>query len=111
MRYIYNCKRCKVARSVDYPDGDNKRGWSRRDAAGQYYPAGIYISRCGGGQPTIYGGDTESGLCPSCGKMMDYGPVNGTFNPDHKCDARCTGARGHNCDCSCGGANHGIAWG
>ena len=26
----------------------------------------------------------------------------------HKCDARCTNARGHNCECSCGGLYHGI---
>jgi hypothetical protein len=25
----------------------------------------------------------------------------------HKCDARCTNAKGHKCECSCGGANHG----
>jgi hypothetical protein len=29
-------------------------------------------------------------------------------NPDHKCDPRCTGAKGHDCECSCGGANHGC---
>jgi hypothetical protein len=30
-------------------------------------------------------------------------------NPSlHKCDARCTNAKGHNCECSCGGKNHGA---
>lgn len=29
-------------------------------------------------------------------------------NPSlHKCDARCTNAKGHVCECSCGGKNHG----
>jgi hypothetical protein len=27
---------------------------------------------------------------------------------NHKCDARCRGAKGHQCECSCGGRNHGI---
>lgn len=27
---------------------------------------------------------------------------------NHKCDARCRGARGHQCECSCGGRYHGI---
>lgn len=27
---------------------------------------------------------------------------------NHKCDARCRGAKGHQCECSCGGRYHGI---
>ncbi len=34
--------------------------------------------------------------------------IDGVFNEDHVCDARCTSAIGHNCECSCGGANHGA---
>lgn len=41
---------------------------------------------------------------------IQYKELKGTFNPEHKCDDRCTHAKGHTCDCSCGGANHGIAW-
>lgn len=26
----------------------------------------------------------------------------------HKCDKRCTQARGYNCECSCGGLHHGA---
>lgn len=26
----------------------------------------------------------------------------------HRCDPRCTGAKGHVCVCQCGGANHGL---
>jgi hypothetical protein len=30
-------------------------------------------------------------------------------NPSkHKCDARCTNARGFRCECECGGKNHGA---
>lgn len=32
--------------------------------------------------------------------------VNGSR---HKCDARCTSAKGNNCECSCGGVNHGSS--
>jgi hypothetical protein len=39
---------------------------------------------------------------------LGWRELNGTHNPDHVCDARCTGAKGHSCDCSCGGANHGA---
>ncbi len=41
---------------------------------------------------------------------LDWRGVKGTVNPDHKCDSRCTNAKGHNCDCSCGGENHGSAY-
>jgi hypothetical protein len=50
------------------------------------------------------------GLCPTCGRAMEYGTLSGHYDASHKCDARCTGARGHNCECECGGANHGSGW-
>lgn len=37
--------------------------------------------------------------------------VDGTYNPDRTCDARCTGAIGPACSCSCGGENHGGKFG
>lgn len=37
-------------------------------------------------------------------RVIDY-----KANPSlHKCDARCTSAKGHSCECSCGGVNHGA---
>ena len=37
-------------------------------------------------------------------RVIDY-----KANPSlHKCDARCTHAKGRQCECSCGGANHGA---
>ena len=106
---IYNCKRCKIGKRVEYPLGSKGSGAFRIDANGQRVPACVYIQACGGGKPTVYGGDTEFGLCRNCGKMMDYGQLKGYVKPEQPCDARCTGARGHNCECSCGGANHGMA--
>lgn len=107
---IYSCKRCKVGRRVDYPIGDRNRGYERIDSNGHYQPASVWIQSAGGGKPTIYGGDVEMGLCPSCGKMMQFGKLKGYVVPDCPCDKRCTGARGHNCECSCGGVNHGSDW-
>lgn len=46
--------------------------------------------------------------CPTCQKEIYGKPIDGRVNPDHPCDARCTGATGHNCECACGGANHGM---
>lgn len=45
--------------------------------------------------------------CPSCNRSPSIPRIEGTFNPDHKCDSRCTGAKGNICSCACGGANHG----
>jgi hypothetical protein len=105
---IYNCKSCRRGKRVDYPLGNARNGFSRIDSKGKAVPAAVWIQSCGGGKPTVYGGDTEMGIC-SCGKMMTFGALKAHLNPDHKCDARCTSARGHNCECSCGGANHGVA--
>jgi hypothetical protein len=41
--------------------------------------------------------------------MMTFGKLKAIVNVAHKCDARCTSARGHNCECACGGAMHGVA--
>jgi hypothetical protein len=108
---IYNCKRCKTGRRVDYPLVHGGSGVAMRlDANGKRVVSGVWVMACGGGKPTEYGGDVEMGLCPNCHRAMEYGALVGRFDPSHKCDARCEGARGHNCECSCGGANHGLAW-
>lgn len=106
---IYNCKRCKRGKRVEYPIGNARTGFSRIDSAGKTMPAAVWIQSCGGGRPTVYGGDIEMGICNICHKMMTFGVLKAFFNPDHKCDPRCTSARGPNCECSCGGANHGVA--
>lgn len=45
--------------------------------------------------------------CPGCGENLSGKAIEDRYNPQHPCDARCTGAKGHNCECSCGGENHG----
>lgn len=106
---IYNCKRCKIGRRVEY--SCVKPGYLFRVTTdGKQVPAGVWVVAIGGGKPTVYGGDTEMGLCSCCGKAMTYGKLEGHYDPTHKCDARCTSARGHNCECQCGGVNHGAGW-
>lgn len=107
MFVIYHCKKCKTAKRVEYIQ--EKKSIYRINSKGQRVPAGIWIMACGGGKPTVYGGDVENGLCPTCGKMMKYGEIK-AVTTDHVCDARCTNATGHKCECSCGGVNHGLAY-
>ncbi len=60
-------------------------------------------------RPAAAAGQTAFPLVVCCGRAITMQPVRGRLAPEHKCDARCEGARGHNCECSCGGANHGKA--
>jgi hypothetical protein len=106
---IYNCKNCKHGKRVEYPIERGKGYFYRADSTGIERPAGVWIDACGGGRPTVYGGDVEMGICLTCGKMMSFGQLKAHLRPEVKCNAICTGARGHVCDCSCGGKNHGIA--
>lgn len=106
---IYNCTHCKTGRRVDYPIERGKGYFYRLGTDDQQVPAGVWVQACGGGKPTVYGGDTEMGICRGCHRMMKFGALKAHLNPNHKCDARCTSARGHNCECACGGVNHGTA--
>ena len=99
---IYNCKKCKKGRRVEYTaDG------VRMDSTGKFVLCGIWIKAIGGGLPTQYGGDLESGIC-ECGKMMAYGELNARVVADITCGGKCRSSRGPSCDCSCGGVNHGC---
>ncbi len=108
---IYNCKRCKVGRRVEYAVHRPRLSGSAwfREEGGKLVPPGVWIESCGGGRPPVYGGD-PLGRCPSCGRKMVYGALMARVSANVPCDARCTGARGHTCDCSCGGKNHGAGW-
>jgi hypothetical protein len=106
---IYNCTRCKQGRRVEYPLHD-QYGDYRLSSEGRRIDPGVYVRAIGGGKPTVYGGDTEMGFCQTCRRAMAHGKLVGHVDPSHKCDARCTSARGHNCECQCGGVNHGAAW-
>lgn len=110
---IYNCKPCKTARRVEYtrkPNVWNKNLLVRTDGSGNQVTSGVWIERCGGGKPTVYGGD-PLGVCSGCGKAMTYGQLTASLRPEVKCNAVCQHARGFSCDCSCNGKNHGMGWG
>lgn len=78
-----------------------------------------YIGRCQYGCKANLSTEIESNAsthkvdCPTtgCSRYVILRKVEGEFNPDHKCDVRCTSAKGHTCRCACGGANHGSDWG
>jgi hypothetical protein len=113
---IYNCKRCKIGRRVDYPNrSDTYRGaWWREgipiggDQASRLYP-GAALAYRGTDGTCRYDGD-PAGMCDQCGRPMAWGYLQGHTRADVRCNAVCTHARGHSCDCSCGGANHGAGW-
>jgi hypothetical protein len=41
---------------------------------------------------------------------LRFRQIIGVVNPDHKCDSRCTHAKGFDCECACGGLNHGLQY-
>lgn len=98
---IYNCKKCKTGKRVEYKDGREKSGqysWPFRLVDGcRIFPG---ASNCG----------PSDGTCPGCGKEMTWNYLKAVLVVEHKCDTRCTHARGGTCECSCGGANHGKGW-
>ncbi len=98
---LYNCKRCRVGKRIDYPI---------REPRGRH--AGFWHFRSDDGVPErrIYAGASPDCLCLCCGKKMDWNFLRAFEVAEIPCDARCTGARGHNCECSCGGENHGKDW-
>lgn len=100
---IYNCKHCKTGKRVEYSAGREKSGqysWPYRlDATGaRVFPG------------TNNTGGTDDSKCPTCSKPMKWNYLKAVLVVEHKCDARCTHARGGTCECSCGGANHGKGW-
>lgn len=85
-----------------------------------------YLGRCSCCK-SVYRVENRSDMtlrCERCSPVSFYGGkvyhghrahiiwkrIEGYFS-DHKCDVRCTHAKGHKCECSCGGKNHGSAWG
>ena len=108
---IYNCKRCKTGRRVEYPDASPRyRGtYTRTTEGGAVHTPGAWFSSWGGGRPPVREGD-PLGFCRTCERPMHWGYLQAATRDDVRCDARCTHARGHSCECSCGGKNHGAHW-
>ncbi len=50
-----------------------------------------------------------SGIAPTGERLTCTRAIERKRNPSlHKCDARCTNAKGFRCECECGGKNHGA---
>src|SRR5712691_11736277 len=100
-RVMFKCPRCKARWARDYEV--ITVSYNRRD----YWGKPIASTRL-----EMPASNKEvNGNCPHCnygGIITTY--VTGTNNPEHKCDARCTNAKGYDCECSCGGKNHGAAY-
>jgi hypothetical protein len=77
------------------------------------WPEKLARFRAIGGIPTKH--NRYDGFSRMVGETIERNavmPVTRTIfyksNPSlHKCDGRCTHAKGHDCECSCGGKNHG----
>lgn len=85
---------------VDAPSSWEPRGASERG----YALAQLTMNRCGA--CSRHHGDRD----PTTWKTtyITSNVMTCKTDPDHKCDPRCTGAKGPNCSCACGGANHGA---
>jgi hypothetical protein len=55
------------------------------------------------GRKTETGCDNAWSAIPAT-RVIEYK----SFPSKHKCDARCTSAKGFRCECECGGKNHGA---
>ena len=90
--YIYRCTSCKHTRHYEF------------EATAVITPQFVLhtFAPCAG--------PSSVGIrCPECERFTFLGKeIKGKFNPDHKCDPRCTSATGNKCECQCGGKNHGI---
>lgn len=108
-RIIYRCgnKACKHTWAHEYRKIFTKMAETiyPRNAMPVRYPAKFNFYRFVAGKLVRYENDTN---CPKCGRHGTPNVVVGTLNEAHKCDARCTSAKGGDCECACGGANHGI---
>ena len=49
--------------------------------------------------------------CVEHRRPLRFAKLEGTYNGEKPCNARCMGASGPSCECSCAGANHGGRWG
>lgn len=109
IRFIFRCKNkaCKHVWAKDYRKVYQVMGYTAWSNAThrQYTVESVYeYQRIENGKVIRYESDCE---CPKCGRHGESNRVVGSCS-DHKCDARCMGAKNGTCECSCGGKNHGI---
>jgi hypothetical protein len=105
-RFLGKCKGCKKPVSMRLPCVVFERRERVYDRVVTRKSLSVYVYTDAAGAEDW----TRSVTC-ECGKSVTLKRVAGKVAPDHRCDARCTSAKGHNCECSCGGLNHGADWG
>lgn len=90
---IHRCKVCNTITRVEYRREMHSIGYGRKEAV--YFRAS----------------DNARNVQPveCCGRATGWNFLKAWTNPDVKCDARCTHAKGFQCECSCGGENHGTS--
>jgi len=103
VRGMFKCRACKAVSRIDFERTRTrvKVGFQVRFYDPKWTRDGVPI------QDGICG-DMPVVRC-ACGGWAYGRPIVARVS-EHKCDARCTSAKGHNCECSCGGENHGSDW-
>jgi hypothetical protein len=99
VRYIGKCRECKQTSARDYNDFRTVtlgQGMFKRQ--GKQYGR-MHFEHWIKASADVW--------CPRCKQAAwNAKPVDGVTT-EHKCDVRCTDAKGFRCECSCGGARHG----
>ena len=99
VRYIGKCGACKATTARDYTETQQAT-----KGAGMYRRTVAIYGRTIDG---VFVRAAHDFRCAACGERQWNGKRVEGFTTDHKCDARCTEAKGFRCECSCGGENHG----
>jgi hypothetical protein len=103
-RYSIHCKGCGKHATIEI---ENKQGFL---SDGE-----LSALRSRFGRITRYGEDAKPGASIwndmlRCCRYLRVNRINGRYSADHKCDGRCTNAKGGDCECQCGGKNHGSGY-
>lgn len=109
--------RCRAARRVTVEARPVKDPWRRdyKEPEATIQLADGRIERARFAVATLPSGGALRGAilpyaiaCVAHRAWFRWAQVEGTYNPDRECNARCMGATGPSCDCTCGGENHGL---
>lgn len=96
VRFIGKCSACKATTARDYTETKAIRN--------QF---GRVVNVAGRTVHGLFRRASEDSHCQACGAYHWNGKRIEGFTTDHKCDDRCTEAKGFRCECACGGKNHG----
>lgn len=93
LRQIAKCPKCKTVRT-------RMVGWTnKRSYRSDKFGPVTNVTRYTGEVPV-----------ECCGRQLHFKNVQGTYDPDKKCGAKCRNSTGPTCECSCAGKNHGAGY-